>query len=70
MNGIRHPYSGALYEPAGENRVEVTTKDGRVGFYAGDGRWLEGEVFGADPHLCAWVCAPRGLHRIVNTASH
>jgi hypothetical protein len=70
VHGVRHPYNKALYEPAGPGRVEVTSRDGRVGFYAADGRWLEGENFDVDPQLCGWVCAPRAVHRMVNTASH
>jgi hypothetical protein len=70
VHGVRHPYSRALYEPAGVDRVEVTTRDGRIGFYAPDGHWLEGEKFDVDPHLCGWVCSPRSVHRMVNTASH
>jgi hypothetical protein len=70
MHGVEHPYTRDLYERDDEGRVEVTKKDGRVGFYGADGHWLEGEIFDVDPQLCLWVCAPRGVHRMVNTASH
>lgn len=68
MQGIKHPYSRALYELDEQGRVKVTTLDGSVGFYAGDGRWLAGEKFDADPHLCGWISSPRNKHRM-NTAS-
>ena len=72
MNGIVHPYSKDLYErDEAEKRVRITRTDGAVGFFAADGRWLEGDKFEADLHLCQWVMAPRNPHRlVVNTASH
>lgn len=69
MQGVRHPYSRALYELDEQGRVQVTTRDGKIGFFAADGRWLAGDRLDADPHLCGWVSAPRNRHRI-NTASH
>lgn len=70
MQGVRHPYSRDLYELDERGRVRITSRDGnRTGFFSRDGRWLEGERFDADPHLCGWVSAPRNKHRI-NTASH
>lgn len=65
MNGIRHPYSRDLYELDDDgSRVRVTRRDGAVGYYAADGRWLEGERFDADLHLCGWLMSPRGVHRM------
>jgi hypothetical protein len=64
MNGIRHPYNKALYEPDGPGRAKVTTRDVRVGWFAADGHWLEGEKMDADPQLCVWISAPRGMHRM------
>lgn len=65
MNGIRHPYSKDLYElDEGGTRVKITRRDGSVGYYAADGRWLEGAKFDADLHLCGWLMAPRGVHRM------
>ncbi|MWA03212.1 hypothetical protein F8568_023105 [Actinomadura sp. LD22] len=67
MHGLRHPYSFALYEPDGPGRARVTTRDGeKVGIYAADGRWLEGAKFDVDPHMCGWVCGPRGTHRMMD----
>ena len=70
MNGIVHPYSKDLYElDEDDARIRVTRNDGTVGWFAADGRWLAGEKFDADLHLCGWISAPRGVHRM-NTASH
>lgn len=63
MNGIRHPYTKALYEPE-DGRVKVTEKSGRIGWFAQNGQWLEGDRFDADPQLCVWIGAPRGVHRL------
>lgn len=68
MNGIVHPYSKDLYERDDTAlRVRVTRTDGTVGFYAADGRWLEGAKFDADRHLCGWIMAPRNAHRLAAT---
>jgi hypothetical protein len=56
--GVRHPFSGALYEPDGD-LVRVTAPDGRIGRFRRDGRWVDGEVREADPELCVWVGGPR-----------
>ena len=61
MNGIRHPFTGALYEPAGGGMVRVTEGD-RTGLFAGDGRWLSGELRACDPQLCGWIAGPRVLN--------
>lgn len=72
MNGIVHPYSKDLYERDDDaGRVRVTRTDGSIGFFAPDGRWLAGEKFEADLHLCGWMMSPRNVHRLaVNPASH
>lgn len=72
MNGIVHPYSGDLYErDETDERVRITRADGSIGYYAADGRWLDGEKFDADLHLCGWIMAPRNTHRLVaDPASH
>jgi hypothetical protein len=70
MHGIRHPFSQALYEPEEGGRVRITQPDGRTGFFSKEGKYLEGDKLDADPQLCGWVCSPRGVHRMVNTASH
>jgi hypothetical protein len=68
MNGIVHPYSRDLYErdDVGE-RVRIRRTDGSVGYYASNGRWLEGAKFDADLHLCGWIMSPRNAHRLATT---
>jgi len=72
VNGIVHPYSRDIYERDGAgDRVQITRSDGSVGYYAGNGQWLEGSKFEADLHLCGWIMSPRNVHRLVaNPASH
>ncbi|PWI10416.1 hypothetical protein DIZ27_12505 [Streptomyces sp. NWU339] len=65
MHGVRHPYTKDLYELDDQGRVRVTSTDGdHLGYFSSDGRWLAGDKFDADPHLCGWVSAPRKQHRI------
>ena len=54
MRSIRHPLSGALYDlqPDGTVRVEM---DGKVGIFAADGKYVSGEIYNADPHMCVWI---------------
>lgn len=54
MRKKKHPLSGAIYEDLGEGRVRVD-KGGKVGIFRADGRWLDGELTYADPHLILWV---------------
>jgi hypothetical protein len=64
MSGIRHPFTGALYEDAGEGRVRVSL-NGRTGLFTRDGQWMGGELREADPQLCGWVGGPRVIsHRM------
>ena len=70
MNGIRHPFTGALHEQDGNGNVRVTKQDratGRdvVGVFTPGGRWISGELEEADPQLCGWVAGPVfGNHRL------
>lgn len=67
MNGLKHPFTGALYEQDGENRVRVSL-DGKTGLFRGDGFWLEGDIREADPHFCGWISGPIfGNHRVTPT---
>ena len=50
--GVRHRFSGALYESDGPDRVRVTQPDGAFGIFDGVGRWIEGEVYDVDPEMC------------------
>jgi len=58
MRGVIHPFSKALYEQDGEGNVRVS-KDGLIGIFAIDGRYLSGEIREADPQLCGWVGGPQ-----------
>lgn len=65
MNGLRHPFTGALYEQAGNGLVRVTRSSGEWGLFRGDGRWVEGAVEECDPQLCNWIAGPQyGNHRL------
>ena len=58
MSGVRHPFSGALYERDPDGTVRVALGE-RTGRFTSDGRWLSGELREADPHLCGWVGGKR-----------
>lgn len=58
MQGLYHPFTRALYEQDGTGNVRVSL-EGRWGRFRPDGRWIEGEIFEADPQLCGWVAGPR-----------
>jgi hypothetical protein len=57
MNGIRHPFTRALYEPE-DGSVRVTAGD-RTGLFTAEGRWISGELREADPQLCGWTAGAR-----------
>ena len=67
MRGIRHPFSGALYEQDGEGHILVTDGD-RSGLFDGRGRWISGAIEECDPQLCGWVAGPIiANHRVSDT---
>ena len=53
--GIRHPFSRALYEALEENKVLVTTLDGKTGIFDRKGKHISGDLYDADPEMCIWV---------------
>jgi hypothetical protein len=57
MLGVRHPFSGWLYEQDGAGNILVTDGD-REGRFRPDGSWIEGELRECDPQLCGWVHGP------------
>jgi hypothetical protein len=67
MLGLKHPFSRALYEQDGHGNVKVTTTDGRVGVFAGNGVHLSGEVYEADPQLCGWIAGPKVAHHRIQS---
>lgn len=64
--GIKHGFTGATYRQVEIDRVEVEMPDGRRGLFDGQGRWIEGELYEADPELCVWVGGSRAAesHRL------
>ena len=67
MNGIVHPFTGALYEQDGEGNILVTDGD-RSGTFTILGRWISGELRECDPQLCGWVGGPMyGSRRVEKT---
>ena len=56
----RHPMNGHIYQRLetgddGTALVEVTDLDGNVSIFDHEGRWQNGPMTQADPHLCLWV---------------
>ncbi len=69
MNGIVHPFSGALYEQDGEGNILVTDGD-RSGTFTRRGVWISGELRECDPQLCGWVGGPMyGSRRVEDTSA-
>ncbi len=69
MLGIRHPFSGALYEQHDNGTVKVTTKDEVSGVFTAGGRHLSGDLRECDPQLCGWVAGPiMANHRMSESA--
>lgn len=67
MNGLHHPFSGALYERTAEGTILVTEGD-RQGTFTPQGRWLSGELRECDPQLCGWIAGPQvANHRMVDS---
>ncbi len=69
MLGLRHPFTRAFYEQDDTGHVLVTATDGRCGLFTRDGRWVSGELFEADPHLCRWVAGPKAAHHRLTQVS-
>lgn len=61
MLGMVHPVSQALYEQDGHGHVKVSL-EGKIGLFRGDGSWIEGDIFEADPQLCGWIAGPKVVH--------
>jgi len=55
MQSIRHPLSGALYDLEANGVLRVTAHDGKTGLFRGDGTYINGDLYFADPHLCGWI---------------
>lgn len=68
MNGIRHPFTRALYERDGDGNILVTDGD-RQGRFTDQGRWIEGELRECDPQLCGWVAGPQMANHRTSTST-
>ena len=67
MLGIRHPFTGALYERDGEGNILVTDGD-RTGRFTSEGQWLDGDLRDCDPQIRGWVAGPQALnHRMADS---
>ena len=67
--GIKHPFSGALYERHGDGQIKVTDNE-RSGVFTDQGQWVEGELRECDPQLCGWVAGPQvANHRMSEAAT-
>jgi hypothetical protein len=63
MQGMVHPFTGALYEKDDRHPELVrVTLGGEYGLFRTDGQWVEGEIYDADPQLCGWIGGPKLLH--------
>lgn len=58
MTVLRHPLSGATYTLRDDGLVEVEN-NGLKGVFTFDGRYQEGELRQADPHLLLWIAGPQ-----------
>jgi hypothetical protein len=67
VQGIRHPFTGALYEPLADETVMVSL-EGESGIFERNGQWISGEIREADPHLCGWVGGPKVRHHRLDAA--
>lgn len=54
-----HPFSGAVYEEQADGTVRVEMKEqGKSGRFHLDGRWIEGNLTTADPHMLQYIGGP------------
>jgi len=52
---MTHPFDpDSLYELTDEGTIRIT-RDGKTGFFTGEGIYLSGEIRSADPQLCNWI---------------
>ena len=52
---MTHPFDpDCLYELTEEGNIRVT-RDGKTGFFTGEGIHISGEIRSADPQMCNWI---------------
>ena len=71
MHGLKHPFSGALYERHDDGHIVVTAADGRRGVFLRSGKWVSGDLRECDAQVCNWVGGPRmANHRLASQQRH
>lgn len=55
---LKHPMSGAIYT-ALDNGTVIVENNGVSGVFHYDGRWIEGDIKQADPHMALWLAGPQ-----------
>lgn len=55
FQSARHMLSGHVYRRLEEDRVEVTTPDGRTGIFTEHAEYISGDIKSADIQMCSWV---------------
>jgi hypothetical protein len=55
---LRHPLSGAVYTLRDDGLVDVDN-NGLRGTFSFDGRYHDGELRVADPHMLLWLAGPQ-----------
>ena len=55
FTSMKHMLSGHIYKRLEENRVEVTTPDGKTGVFDEHAEYISGQVKSADIQVCSWV---------------
>lgn len=67
--GIKHPFTGALYERHGDGNIKVSNGE-QSGVFTSFGEWLSGDLRECDPQLCGWVAGPQvANHRMSEAGS-
>ncbi len=55
FQSMKHMLSGHVYRRLEENRVEVTTPEGKTGIFDRRAEYISGDVKSADIQMCDWV---------------
>ena len=66
--GIKHPFTGALYERHGDGQIKVSAGD-REGVFTHEGEWISGDLRECDPQLCGWVAGPQFTNHRMSEAA-
>lgn len=55
FTSLKHMVSGHIYRRVELDKVEVTSPDGKTGFFDAHAEYISGDVKSADIHMCNWV---------------